>query len=122
MRVHFVTALAACAALWPAVAVADTVSLQVTDPKDGFKSEFAASWRQTPTTATRYWLCDRPLWVASGVGPKISRLYQGGAHIEVVAIEGDAGTKHVICTLADPARPADAKAAAGKGDGRPPAK
>lgn len=121
MRVHLLAALAACAALWPAAAVADSVSLQVTDPKDSFKSEFAASWQQTPATATRYWLCDRPLWVAPRVGQKITRLYQGGAHVEVVAIEGDAGTKHVICTLADPAKPTDAKAA-GKGDGKPPAK
>ena len=87
MRTLPLTALAACAALWPANLYAESVTLQITDPRDGYKTHYAASWLQTPAARERYWMCDRPLWVAPGVGQKISRMYQGGAHVDVVATE-----------------------------------
>ena len=104
MRISIKMALAACAVLWPAVLHAESVTLQITDPRDGYKAHYAASWAQTKAARERYWLCDRPLWVAPGIGQKISRLYQGGAHVDVVATEGDADDKRVICKLADPAQ------------------
>jgi hypothetical protein len=102
MRVHRAAALAACVALWPALGLAESVSLQVTYPKDNGKRDFAASWERTAAARERYWLCDRPLWVAPGVGQKISRAYQSGAHVELVAVADEAGAKRIICTLADP--------------------
>jgi hypothetical protein len=122
MRTPLLTALAASAVLWPATLCAESVTLQITDPRDGYKTHYAASWLQTPAERERYWMCDRPLWVAPGVGQKISRLYQGGAHVDVVATdgegEGDAGAKRVICKLADPA---PSKASPDKADGEAPA-
>jgi hypothetical protein len=111
MRVLRLAAVAACVALWPAAAIAETVSLHVTDPKDGFKKDYVASWERTAATRERYWLCDRPLWVAPGVGQKISRAYQSGAHVEVVAVTDEAGVKRVICALADPGKPGADKGA-----------
>jgi hypothetical protein len=111
MRVLRPAALAACVALWPALGLADSVSLQITYPKDGYKRDFAASWVRTPAARERYWLCDRPLWVAPGVGQKISRAYQSGAHVELVAVTGEAGAKRLICTLADPGKAGGDKAA-----------
>ena len=58
-----IAALTAGAVLWPAAAVADTVTLKVTDPRDGYEARYDASWRRTAATVERYWLCDRPLWV-----------------------------------------------------------
>jgi hypothetical protein len=104
MRIFRAAALAVCVALCPAAVLADSVSLRVTDPKDGFKRDFSASWERTAAARERYWLCDRPLWVAPGVGHKISRAYQSGAHVELVAVTGEAGDKRVICTLADPGK------------------
>lgn len=105
-----IAALGAGAVLWPAILLADTVSLKVTDPKDGYEARYDASWRKTPATAERYWLCDRPLWVPAGVGAKVSRLYQHGYVVELVAGGADAGdAKRVICTLTDPTESAKAK-------------
>jgi hypothetical protein len=84
-------AIAACAAFWPATLFADSVSLQITDPRDGHKARYAANWERTPAMAERYWVCDRPLWVAPGVGSKVSRLYQGGRLVELVAGADDSG-------------------------------
>jgi hypothetical protein len=111
MRVLRSAVLAGCLALCPAAVLGESVSLHVTDPKDGFKRDFSASWERTPTARERYWLCDRPLWVAPGVGQKISRAYQSGAHVEVVAATSEAGAKRVICTLADPGKAGGDKAA-----------
>jgi hypothetical protein len=115
-------ALAVCAALWPALGQADALTLTVIDPKDGYAMRYRASWQRTPETAERYWLCDRPLWVPSGAGPRISRLFQAGYRVELVA-GGDAaapdgatgGDTSVLCTLADPAETAAPKAPAGEG-------
>jgi len=115
MRVLRLAALAAGVALWPAAVAAESVSLHVTDPKDGFKKDYTASWERTSAARERYWLCNRPLWVAPGVGQKISRAYQAGARVEVIAVANEAGGKRVICTLADPAKPDADKAAADVG-------
>jgi len=107
MRIPSLTALAACAALWPAALHAESVTLQVIDPRDGVKAHYAASWLQTAAARERYWMCDRPLWVAPGIGQKISRLYQGGARVDVVASDGageKGAAKRVICQLDDPAK------------------
>ncbi|HEX7006392.1 MAG TPA: hypothetical protein VF274_04590, partial [Alphaproteobacteria bacterium] len=71
------------------------MTIKVTDPRDGYESRYDASWRRTAAAAERYWLCDRPLWVPSGVGPRVSRLYQRGYRIELVA----GAAKRAICTL-----------------------
>jgi hypothetical protein len=120
MRTLF-AALAAAAVLLPAAVLADTVSLKVTDPKDGYQASYDASWQRTPTAAERYWLCDRPLWVPSGVGSKISRLYQHGYQVELVAGGGDAGGggKRVICTLTDPSAASKQKQPAGEAGDAP---
>jgi hypothetical protein len=115
MRAFFAV-LTAGAVLLPAAVLADSVSLKVTDPKDGYQASYDASWQRTSATAERYWLCDRPLWVPSGVGSKISRLHQHGYQVELVAGGGDAGdgAKRVICTLTDPSAASKQKAPAGE--------
>jgi hypothetical protein len=117
MRFLRPAALALCMALCPAAVLADSVSLRITDPKDGFKRDFGASWERTAAARERYWLCDRPLWVAPGVGHKITRAYQSGAHVDVVAVTGEAGEQRVICALAEPG-----KADGDKGADKPAAK
>jgi len=121
MRVLRLAALAACVSLCPAAVLAESVSLQVTDPKDGFKRAFDASWERTESARERYWLCDRALWVAPGVGQKISRAYQSGARVEVAAVTSEAGDKRVICTLADPGKASGDKDAAAKAADNAPA-
>ena len=115
---RLIAALGAGAVFWPAILLADTISLKVTGPKDGYQARYDASWQKTPATAERYWLCNRPLWVPAGVGAKVSRLYQHGYQVELVAGGADtADAKRVICTLTDPAESAQTKKApAGVGD------